>query len=203
MGLSPTEKETLHHYYTTRAARFSDPAAQCGWISPFTQTLRFQAVTTGCDLSSATLLDVGCGYADLFSFLQQDYENIRYTGLDLLPQFVDAAQTRHPEATCIAADFFEYTATPYDYVFAVGAFNHRVQDNRHLLAMALRKMFEMAKVCVGVSLLSDLSPAELKRAKSLFYYSPAEVFQMATAITPFVELKTHYLPNDMTIVLYK
>ena len=203
--LSPNEKTSIQGYYAARAARFSESAQRCGWISTFTQTLRFQAITIGGDLSSARLLDVGCGTADLLGFLQETYESVTYTGLDFLPSFIATAQTTYPGSEFIEADFFDYPLpeNPYDYVFSVGAFNHRTQDNEATLRLVLRKMFEMAKVGVGVSLLSDLSPPELKRAKELFYYTPSRVLEIAMEITPFVELKTHYLPNDMTLMLYR
>jgi len=191
-------------YYAARQRRFSGSAERCGWLSPFTQSLRFQAITQGCDLSSSKILDVGCGYGDFLSFLAQDYEDITYTGLDFLPQFLSEASTAHPTGLFIESDFFRYEAAPntYDYVFAVGPFNHRVDDNYDYLKTAMSKMFAMAKVSAGVSLLSNLSPIELRRAKELFYYDPAKVLNIALEITPFVELKTNYLPNDMGIILY-
>ena len=125
--------------------------------------------------------------------------------MDFLPQFVAEAKITYPDSVFIQTDFFDYPIpdTPYDYVFSVGAFNHLTQDNYARLRLALRKMFAMAKVGIGISLLSDLSPPEFKRAKELFYYTPAKVLAIAMEITPFVELKTHYLPNDMTLMLYR
>lgn len=203
--LTSAEHAAIQTYYAARQARFSESAERCGWISTFTQTLRFQAVTTGCDLSASKVLDVGCGYGDMANFLQETYENSRYTGLDFLSHFIATAKKKHPDSAFIETDFFDYPTptTPYDYVFSVGAFNHRIDDNYATLTIALRKMFQMAKVCVGVSLLSALSPPELKRAKELFYYTPEMILRIAMTITPFVELKTHYLPNDMTVMLYK
>jgi len=192
-------------YYQARGARFSESAERCGWLSPFTQSLRFHAVTQGCDLSSSKILDVGCGCGDFLSFLQQDYGDIRYTGLDFLPHFLAEAKAKHPHAIFIESDFFRYDTAPlsYDYVFAVGPFNHQTTDNYMYLKTALEKMFALAKVCVGVSLLSTLSPKELRRAKDLFYYDPLRVLELALAITPFVELKSNYLPNDMGLILYR
>lgn len=203
--LSAKEYLEAQTYYQARRARFSGSAERCGWLSPFTQALRFQAVIQGCDLSSAKILDVGCGYGDFLSFLEKDYADFKYTGVDFVPEFLAAASEKYPHARFIESDFFRYESPPcsYDYVFAVGAFNHQTENNDLYLKMALSKMFALAKVGVGVSLLSTLSPKELRRAKELFYYEPLRVLELALDITPFVELRTHYLPNDMSIMLYR
>jgi SAM-dependent methyltransferase len=205
MLTTPSASGALHAYYKARGDRFSESAERCGWLSSFTQSLRFQALTAGWDLSSASVLDVGCGCADLLVFLETDYTSIQYTGLDCLSDFIVESQTRYPHALFIETDFFAYEATPlsYDYVVAVGPFNHLVEDNYAALRMAMVKLFSLAKVGVAISLLSDLSPKELRRAEELFYYDPQRVLAMALELTPFVELKTQYLPNDMAMILYR
>jgi ubiquinone/menaquinone biosynthesis C-methylase UbiE len=203
--LTPQDYHDLQQYYQARGRRFSGSAERCGWLSPFTQALRFQAVTQGCDLSSAKILDVGCGYGDLLAFLQEDYTAISYTGLDIVPQFLEVSREKYPMASFVEIDFGAYQKTEksYDYVFAVGPFNHHMADNYNSLKTALKKMFALAKTGIGVSILSDLSPEELKRAKDLFYYDPKQVLALALDISPFVELKTQYLPNDMTVMIYR
>lgn len=201
-SLLTPDPEVLKAYYKSRYTRFTTSAERCGWISPFTQTLRFEALTAACELSNTHILDVGCGDGALLTHLQRT-PNLHYTGIDLSSELLSDAQKNHPHAMFIETDFFQITETPYTYVFAIGSWNHQAPDPYAYLEMALRKMFAMSKVATGISLLSDLAPSELHRKKTLFYYSPKKVLDIAVKITPYIELKTHYLPNDMALLLYR
>lgn len=195
--------EDIVAYYQKRMSRFEGHAEQCGWVSRFTQELRFEAVTSGWDLTSASLLDVGCGYGDLLGYLAKHHSNLRYTGVDLIPNFIDVAKKEHPSGTFIQGDFFDQQMSAYDYVLAIGTFNHATPNPYMHIKDALIHMFAHCKIAAGAAILSALSPPELRRSKAFFYYDPIKVFQIALQITPFVEFKTQYLPNDFSVTLYK
>ncbi|MGK7949355.1 MAG: class I SAM-dependent methyltransferase [Xenococcaceae cyanobacterium] len=49
---------------------------------------------------SISILDIGCGKAELLAFLKNNYSEIkidRYLGLDLVEEFLDVARLNHPE----------------------------------------------------------------------------------------------------------
>ena len=47
--------------------------------------------------SDSTVLDVGCGFADLYGFLKERGWCGRYTGIDIVPGLLSTARERNPE----------------------------------------------------------------------------------------------------------
>ena len=59
-----------------------------GWESRTAQYKRFAVLADSVFLHNSTILDVGCGLADLFHFITQGFGyNICYTGIDLSAKF--------------------------------------------------------------------------------------------------------------------
>lgn len=45
-----------------------------------------------------SFLDLGCGFGETYSLFRQNGIDIDYTGIDLIPVFIDTARERYPEA---------------------------------------------------------------------------------------------------------
>jgi hypothetical protein len=77
------------------------------WASTGTQEARFVAFTRLLDMNGKSLLDVGCGRADLPAYLaQHDVELDSYIGLEAVPALVKAARrSAIPNSKIIDADF--------------------------------------------------------------------------------------------------
>ena len=78
------------------------------WSSREGQRIRFEAIARSCPLAERTILDVGCGRADLLAYLlERGTVPAHYTGLDMIPASLRAARRRKYERCTIltAADF--------------------------------------------------------------------------------------------------
>src|SRR5215213_2125323 len=68
--------------YLKAASRHGAGFSSLLWASPQTQAVRFAALTRIVDLNGKSLLDVGCGRADLLDFLlAQNVRPAHYVGL--------------------------------------------------------------------------------------------------------------------------
>ena len=76
-----------------------------------------------------SLLDLGCGLAHMLDYIRshQEWDRIRYTGLDISPRYIEGARERHPDADLIEMDILDRAAAlpDYDYVVINGLFNYR------------------------------------------------------------------------------
>jgi SAM-dependent methyltransferase len=97
------------------------------------QDLRFGALTCFVEPNSK-ILDFGCGFGDLLSFLKNNNLPVKYSGCDAMNVFLDEAKERHPRN-----DFFEIEVGgdlpngSYDNIICSGVFNFKyVEDEvRH------------------------------------------------------------------------
>ena len=96
------------------------------------QSLRFERLTRNLPFEGhVSILDFGCGFGDLWSFIRQARPklSIDYLGVDLIQEFFDEAKVRYPGARFATAIEFVSGATRFDYVFASGTFNLKYFDN--------------------------------------------------------------------------
>ena len=66
-----------------------------GWNGTASQHARFQALTGIGDLAQCSVLDAGCGYADLYPYLRQRYVGVRYYGIEQVPELLAVARARY------------------------------------------------------------------------------------------------------------
>ena len=62
------------------------------------QLFRFEKLIQIGNLSGSRVLDLGCGIGDLYPYLLERFENIDYTGIDIVPELVAYADQKYPKA---------------------------------------------------------------------------------------------------------
>lgn len=91
-----------------------------------------------------SLLDLGCGLAHMLDYIRshQEWDRIRYTGMDLSPRYIEAARERHPDADLIEVDILDRDAAlpDYDYVVMNGVFNYRGELSRERMLAYWKRM---------------------------------------------------------------
>ncbi|WP_201244059.1 class I SAM-dependent methyltransferase [Halochromatium salexigens] len=152
-----------------------------------------------------SLLDVGCGFADLYGFLlEAGYRNIDYTGIDIMPEFTDHAAARYPEATFVTGDFLRLgpQAGTYDFVLSSGALNlvnEQYPDHYDFVFAMVEQMYQTAAQGVAFNLLSAEGKRHFAHDERFFYCQAERVLEHCRRKAPATELDHGYLSYDFAI----
>lgn len=190
--------------YFDQKASLSDGGAEAvGWFDRETQEKRFLVLSLMTDWTGCTLLDVGCGTGDFYRYLRKQCIDVEYTGIDCSAVMVKQAKQLNPGGMFSEQDFFDDSfSARYDFIVASGVFNYRVDDQVNFLFAGIKKMFDLCHQGITFNILSNCTPLD-QQFKTFFYYDPVEVLRFCLTLTPYVELKQNYLPNDFTVSLLK
>jgi len=200
--------EATKQFYGTLYRQHGTSCRSLSFSSAATQRVRFAALREVLpdDREGAfSLLDVGCGFGDLYDYLRGDgYTNIQYTGIDIMPEFVRHAAATHPDGQFIAGDFLsiDLPQKRYDYVLSSGALNlvnERFPDHYELVFGMVDRMFQVARRAVAFNLLSLSGKRHFAQDPRFFYCDPKHVLDHCCRRVPDSELDHDYLSYDFAI----
>lgn len=195
-------------FYGDLFARHGADCRALSFSSAQTQHTRFAALLPllPADRDQAfTLLDVGCGFGDLYGYLREaGYVAVEYTGVDLMPEFVDCAAARWPDGRFAAGDFLAdgAPAGAYDFVLSSGALNvvtEQHPDHYDFVFGMVGHMYDLARRGVGFNLLSARGQGDFARDERFFFCDPERVLAHCRGLAPDTELDHGYLSYDFAI----
>ncbi|MCH7532044.1 MAG: class I SAM-dependent methyltransferase [Gemmatimonadetes bacterium] len=168
------------------------------------QAIRFQSLSSLFDLKDASVLDIGCGFADLYTFLKDnDQAPADYLGIDLVPELTEEAIRRlaGEPISVRCGDFLAEDIPPVDFAFASGVFNHRFAqgDNEAFIEAVMRKA---ARVCRQGFAFDFLSDRVDRRLEHTFHSSPERILEIALNLSRRVVLRNDYLPFEFSIHVF-
>lgn len=158
--------------------------------------------------SSATLLDVGCGYGALGSLISAEDLPIQYNGIDIAENMINYAKNHlHSASNFYCEDFLTWSAPMhYDYVVCNGILTQKLKasslEMNYFSKQLIRKMFNIS--AKGIAFNCMTSQVNFQK-ENLFYKSPVELLGWCMEeITTRVRLDNSYsLWYEYTIYLYK
>jgi len=159
-----------------------------------TMHLRYERLVAGFDLSDRpSVLDVGCGLADLHAYLKKRGVAHRYHGSEIVPEMVEACRLKYPDIEVDGRTIFEFPARSFDWVVLSGALNLRggVELGRwHRYAMSLVE--QMYAVCrLGMSF-NFLTTYNTFQDPELGYFDPGVVLNRMLGLSRFVSVDHAY-----------
>jgi SAM-dependent methyltransferase len=199
------KEKDLQHYierYTEGLHKHGHSAEALGWGKNGRQEVRFGVLCEAAlsDVHSS-VLDVGCGFADLYRFLKTNGWQGTYTGIDIVPALVEKAKELSPEADVRNQDLDENLGN-YDYVVASGIFNAKFIDdnNEEHIQQMLNNMFELANKAVMVDFLSTY--VDFKKEEG-WHTSPEWAYALGRSMSKRLLLRSDYLPFEFALIVYK
>jgi 2-polyprenyl-3-methyl-5-hydroxy-6-metoxy-1,4-benzoquinol methylase len=90
------DERTVLDFYTERWKEYGYDTRSLGIGSRESQDIRFRVLTEIGDLTNAAILDVGCGFGDLHSYLERRGIPVRYAGIDIQPAPTSSNSSRKP-----------------------------------------------------------------------------------------------------------
>ena len=154
-------------------------------------------------LAGITLVDIGCGFADLYGFLLQRNADVSYTGIDIVPEFLEVCRRTYPAARFLQLDILlDEIEDRWDWVFLSGAFNTKLStgDTGKYVRAMLRKMFDLSDRGVAADFLSTYVDFQKEHS---FHADPREILDFMKHLTRRVTIRHDYMPYEFCIYAYK
>lgn len=199
--MTPEERNALRARYDERLARFGYSPQTLGWNKP-KHRLRYEVLLAYWDLAAApgtSVLDVGCGFGDLFGYARERDWPISYHGVDLNPKLIDVAREVYPEAGFSVADPLTDGLTgEYDVIVASGTHNHPVSNHDEYVAETFALFAAHARRGFAINFLSDR--VSFRRDDNA-YTSPERALALALRHSRRVQLRHDYMPFEFTVIV--
>jgi len=155
-------------------------------------------------LPTQTILDIGCGRADMCNFIDNFYEeHPAWTGIDHNPLMADLAKQKYGYDIIIGA-FETAKLNKHDWVVASGVFTQRRCDTEDKDLQKLFKDIEIMYDTAGsVVAFNLLSPINNQHHEGFFYVHPGLVMDMLIEKYRYVTIRHNYANDVYTVLIYK
>lgn len=194
-----SDRDILSSYYGKKLKQYGHDTRSLGWI-PGGRKARFTALTSIGDLNGCSILDVGCGFGDLYGFLRDQGIAVDYTGIDINPEFIEIARQAFPGARFICGDFDgDQASGSYDWAFAAGIFTVRISDNDSFVKSTLQRMLSVARKGIAADF---LLPTYSER-DTYWRPPPEETLQFCRTLSRRVALRCDYMADEYCVYVYK
>jgi SAM-dependent methyltransferase len=194
------DRAEVSHFFNENLRLYGYDPRSLGWI-PGTQEARFRVLTAIGDLEGCSVLDVGCGFGDLYEYLCRNGVNVDYTGIDLCPDILEIARQRHPDASFVAADFEEAKIEGcFDWAFESGVFNYKISGHEPWVRNMVRKMFRVVRKGIAIDFLNRRGGM---LSAGLYHPDPADIYAMCCRLSRRVTLRCDYKPTEFCVYLYR
>ena len=200
--MSDGEQPTYLQPYSRAVKRHGPDFRALLWASRRTQEQRFEALAHVADPTGLTVLDLGCGRADLLDFLiNRGTAPRKYIGLEGVRELAEAAENKNVNGSrIIIADFIREPRRMQvgaDVIYCSGALNTIETDDFYL---TIRSAFAAAKRVLAFNFLSS---SLLAGTNYLRWHNPREVLKFCRTLTSDIVRHEGYIDGDCTIAMRK
>jgi ubiquinone/menaquinone biosynthesis C-methylase UbiE len=201
--MNENDKTLIQERYKSRLLQYGPGIKALASGTEERRAIRFDILTDIGIKDGVSVLDVGCGLADYYEHLRKKGVNVRYTGVDIVPELIQAARVAHPDLDLQVRDLQEdpFSDSSFDYVVCSQVFNLHFGcgKNDALVRDLMGIMFRTARHGVAIDLLT--SYVDFKQ-EQLYYFQPEEIFSYAKHLTRRVTLRHDYPLFEFCIYLY-
>jgi SAM-dependent methyltransferase len=187
-------------YYEEKLRR--DPSTVF-WRSPSGAKQRYDAVLRHVNLSTCSVIDIGCGRGDFVDHaMMQDIRPISYWGIDIVPEFINDALKRGVPGKFEIGDVVEsgFGGRSADWIVAIGLFGHRQPAGmwNARFEKITEAMWRACRLGIALTLTSTASP---QRHHEAHYVDPDQALHEARVRFGGHAMIDHsYLPNDFLLI---
>jgi SAM-dependent methyltransferase len=206
-------EDALEHYRRYFNGKIEEHGAVpqgVDYNGPDAQSIRFQQLVKVIDPGQRfEVIDFGCGYGGLLTFLQATSWDFRYHGYDMLEKMIVAAREAHGQAENADFTASEAALQNSDYVIAGAIFNNKFEApvdawREHTLRV-LDKLNGLGKRGLAFNMLSAYSDADrMAQRPDLYFADPLLYFDYCKRnFSRDVALLHDYGLYDFTIIVRK
>lgn len=203
----------IEKYYSRKIRKYGPTPLGVDWNGEASQNLRFRQLSKiimpdveETDSKAISLLDFGCGYGALLTYLNQKELKLDYTGFDISKEMIQTATKLHSSTKSLWIST-EHDLKQYDYVIASGIFNVMerisIAEWEEYITNTLSRINRIATKGFSFNLLTKYSDND-KMKSNLFYADPSKYFDHCkTQYSKSVALLHDYPLYEFTILVKK
>lgn len=197
--------EKIKEGYQKKFQKYGFDPRSLYWKGKGAAHQRFRQFWAEIDFTGKSVLDIGCGFGELGKFLLKRYEGVKYTGIDITPEFIETAKKEIPNGSFFVADLFkDKIEGHYDIVIASGVLNSKIEgNNMEYRKNAIEKMFSLTQDIFAFNMLGSHPQPDNEEGGNVWYADSLKILEYCMSLTRRVILRHHYNPKDFTILMYK
>lgn len=202
---SKNHTEETKKLYQEKFKKYGVAPQSLLWKTKGSAHQRFRQFWAEIDFTGKSVLDIGCGFGELGNFLTKRYERVSYTGMDIVPEFINEGKKKYPSLNLIIGNYLDDRVdNRYDIVIASGILNSNYgDDNIKIRTDAIEKMFALTNDVLAFNMLGGHPHPDNTDDSNVWYADSLEILKYSLSLTRRVILRHHYHPKDFTIFMYK
>ena len=200
--------ESVAAYYGEKIAAHGATPRGVDWNGEQSQVLRFEQLSQvfSAESQAFSLLDFGCGYGAMYTYLKALYPQLSYTGFDINSEMLAEARKLDTKAEAGWISSIQQDAK-FDYVVASGVFNVKLKHSDPnwfaYICETLNHINSIAIKGFSFNVLTAYSDAEYCK-DYLYYAEPAKIFDYCmTHYSKKVALLHDYPLYEFTVLVRK
>lgn len=193
-------------HYKKRFAKYGVDPKSLSWGSKGAAHQRFRQMWAEIDFNNMSVLDVGCGFGEMAKFLKKRYKSVKYSGIDIIEEFIEEAQKNFPEYSFLVRDYFNNPLErKFDIVMASGTLNSDLgsyEENMAFRKKAIKTMFSNTRKVLVFNMLGGHPAPSAGEDSNVWYADTLEILDFCMSLTRRVILRANYHPRDFTIFMH-
>lgn len=198
------DKTTYLNRYNKRLKEYGYDSKSLGWGGGRErQDLRYKVLKEIGVLSNESILDVGCGFGDLYDYCLMNNWQGEYLGIDINQNLLNVAINQYPSIKTEKIDLLEDKfEQKFDWVLSSGVFNAKLEaeDNIGYITKMLTKMFTTSNKGVACDFMTTYVDYQHPIA---YHLDPAEAIAIGKKLTDRLIIRMDYLKYEFCLYLYK
>jgi len=164
--------------------------------------VRHKALAEVTDLEGKSILDVGCGQANIYTYLKDRVKGFTYTGIDVSGEMIRTARVIYPNLDLIHTDLCDFdTDRKWDIVLSQGIFYKLPTHNStEKIAEIITRMIRLSNEVVAFMAISTMPYGESTEELRL---DPLSTLGFLYRFTPYVQMRGDYRLGDIMFALFK
>ncbi len=181
-------------FYKASLQKYGLTCEALHWNSEHNQKIRFKVLLSLLqdEPSLCEIVDVGCGFGDLYSFMKQ--KPLKYIGIDLMDEMVEEAKIR-TGCEILKLDACVDELPQADYYLCSGAMNILQKFETHQF---IQNCYNASKKGFIFNILEGDDESLVYN-----YFRVKEIRAIAKELGAKLEIQRGYLQRDMSVGLYR
>ena len=204
--MDPADRAAYIERYERRLGRHGRSPQTLGWGTRGREHVRHSVMAAVVEeVGAESVLDVGCGFADLYDHLRDRGWQGSYHGIDIVPGLLAEARRTRPDLDVQEADVTAYRPGEhevFDVAVASGVFNARLaaEPNLQHIARSVRRMFELSRLAVCADFLSTY--VDYQRPDG-WHTDSAWALDLVAGVSRRFRLRHDYMPFEFALIIYR